>query len=94
MIPAEVIAQALSRHPWNSYPHAAHREHNFDSACGVCRGDVEALANVALYALAGAGMVAVSAEDLRTYLDRGTDLKAEAEALRRLRAALPERTSS
>ncbi|MFI7644155.1 hypothetical protein [Nonomuraea sp. NPDC049400] len=43
-------------------------------------------------ALTGAGMVVVSAEDLRTYLDRGKDLSAEVAALRRLRAALPEET--
>lgn len=45
-------------------------------------------------AVTEAGMVVVPAEDLRAYLDRGTDLKREVEAMRRLRAALPERTGN
>lgn len=52
----------------------------------------EDAATVVLGALAERGMVVVSAEDLRAYLNRGSDLKREVEAMNRLRAALPERT--
>ena len=55
--------------------------------CHICVGQAERHVR----AVERAGMVVVSAEDLRTYLDRGTDLKAEVDAVRRLRAALPER---
>lgn len=64
----------------------------------VCAGvpmsgsEAEDAARIALDALAGAGLVVVPAEDLRAYLDRGSDLKREVEAMNRLRAALPERT--
>lgn len=67
-IPQEAVqaaAEALGAHPWNSYPHAAHGEHNFDSACAVCRADLEPIARVVLEAaadaLADAGLVVVSA---------------------------------
>ncbi|MER7361891.1 hypothetical protein [Nonomuraea wenchangensis] len=54
-IPTEAVraaADALAAHPWNSYPHAAHREHNFDSACGVCSADLEPVARVVAEAVA------------------------------------------
>lgn len=97
MTPAEVIAQALAIHPWNSYPRAAHGEHNYDSACGVCRGDLEALANVAVHALAEAGRVLVpaayvvaalmspveltTAQDLRDHVHARDELLAAARAV-------------
>ena len=66
MTPAEMVASALAAHPWNSYPRSAHRDHEFDSGCAVCKGDVEALANVAVYALTDAGTRAdVEAERTR-----------------------------
>lgn len=95
--PAEVIAQALARHPWNSYHRAAHGEHGFGAACGVCRGDLEALANVAVDALAGAGQVIVpaayiavaltspveltTAQDLRDHVHARDELLAAARAV-------------
>src|ERR1043166_4986611 len=54
-LPEEAVqaaVEALGARPWNSYPRAAHREHNFDSACAVCRGDVEPIARVILEAAA------------------------------------------
>lgn len=41
-------AEALASHQWGDHPRAAHREHHFDSACKVCRGDIEAMAAVVL----------------------------------------------
>ncbi|MFI6296816.1 hypothetical protein ACIBEJ_34865 [Nonomuraea sp. NPDC050790] len=61
MTPAELIAQALDSHLWDSTSrYAAHKDHNYYGACGVCRGDVEMIAGALLHALAAAGMVVVS----------------------------------
>ena len=90
----QAAVEALGAHPWNSYPHAAHREHTFDSACMVCRADLEPIARVileaAVDALAGAGLVVVSAgehENLREAArivteNRWYERLAQAEALR------------
>ena len=75
MTPAEVIALHGCSRPENGHP------------CSICVGAAERHVRAAECA----GMVVVAAEDLRTYLDRGSDLKAEVDAVRRLRAALPER---
>ena len=48
----QAAVEALSAHPWNSYPHAAHRDHTFDSACMVCQADLEPIARVILEAAA------------------------------------------
>lgn len=56
----------------------------------VVQVEAAAIAERIVEALAAHGLVVVSVEDLRAYLDRGKDLPAEVEALRRLRAALPE----
>lgn len=56
-------------------------------------GEAAYAAQIVLDALAGAGFSVVSTGDLRAYLYRGKDLKAEAEAMNRLREiAGPERT--
>lgn len=34
---------ALVSHAWAPHPRSAHREHNYDSACAICRGDVAAM---------------------------------------------------
>ncbi|MFG1683530.1 hypothetical protein ACGFNP_25400 [Nonomuraea sp. NPDC049269] len=60
----QAAVEALGAHPWNSYPHAAHREHNFDSACMVCRADLEPIARVILEAAAPA----ITAQVLRGLL--------------------------
>jgi hypothetical protein len=99
-IPNEAVqaaAEALGAHRWNSYPRAAHREHNFDSACMVCRANLEPITRVVLEAavdaLAGAGQVVVSAEDLRTYVVDEEPLFSDyVSAQARLRAALPGRS--
>lgn len=55
LIPAEAVqaaAEALAAHPWNSYPHAAHGEHNFDVGCLVCQADLGPISRVALEAAA------------------------------------------
>lgn len=57
----------------------------------ISGGEAEDAARIAVDALAGAGLVVVSVEDLRAYLYRGKDLKAEVAAMNRLRAVLSER---
>jgi hypothetical protein len=46
-IHAEAV-EALASHQWGSLPDSAHRGHQFDSSCAVCRGDTEAMAAVVL----------------------------------------------
>ncbi|MEU6725530.1 hypothetical protein ABZ917_17625 [Nonomuraea wenchangensis] len=72
-------AEAAYGH-WSGYPKKI-RQQGHDDAARVLRA-----------AMGAAGLVVVSAEDLRAYLYRGSDLKREVEAMNRLRAALPERT--
>lgn len=101
-IPQEALqaaVEAVKAEQWRGgRPFAAHGNHQFDGGRAVCRGEVEAIVSVgvpaAVDALAGAGLVVVSAEDLRTYLHRGKDLKAEVAAMNRLRVALPEEVST
>ncbi|MFI7125962.1 hypothetical protein ACIBQ1_09730 [Nonomuraea sp. NPDC050153] len=59
----------------------------------VVQVEAAAISERIIDAFASQGMVVVSAEDLRTYLDRGKNLPAEVAAMNRLRAALPERTT-
>ena len=48
--------------------------------------EADLVGQIAVDALTGAGMAVVSLADLRAYLYRGKDLKAEVDAMNRLRA--------
>jgi hypothetical protein len=97
-------------------PWSIHKKHRFDSDCAVCGEDLPAIVAVALEAAApvlaaqvrreaaeeqrAAGMVVVSAEDLRaaadvlaTVNDPWRYISEEPELEARLRAVLPERST-
>ncbi|KAB8186906.1 hypothetical protein FH608_046295 [Nonomuraea phyllanthi] len=71
------------------------RAHECAWVSGASREDlVRATVEAAVDALAGAGLVVVSAEDLRAYTYRGVDMtEEERDAMNRLRAALPEESA-
>ncbi|SET50336.1 hypothetical protein [Nonomuraea wenchangensis] len=90
MTPAELIEKALREHLRLRLGKRALTDAMLDKPIMLSGREAEEGARIALDALAGAGLVVVSAEDLRAYLYRGSDLKREVEAMNRLRAALPE----
>lgn len=49
------LTAALLAEPWTSSPRAAHGEHQFDSGCAICQGDVDRLAAFVARFLADGG---------------------------------------
>ncbi|MEU6709971.1 hypothetical protein ABZ897_00715 [Nonomuraea sp. NPDC046802] len=89
MTPAEVVETALRKHMRLKITRTTIENAQRGWPIHMSGGEAETAARIAVDALATAGLVVVSAEDLRAYLDRGKDVRAEVDALRRLRAALP-----
>ena len=94
MTPAEAIETALREHMTVRLDRTRMEDTQRGRPIRLSGAEAEDGARIALDALAGAGLVVVSAHDLRTYLDKSTAVyKAAWDACTRLRAALPERKS-
>ncbi|MFI6594951.1 hypothetical protein ACIBHX_01815 [Nonomuraea sp. NPDC050536] len=85
---AKVIEAALRQHFALRLKPSALEQAQRGHLLYLSGAEAEYAARIAVDALAGAGLVVVSAEDLREYLFRGPNVLA---AAARLRAALPER---
>lgn len=97
MTPAEVMIAAILDREWWDHAKAAHRRHQYDAGCCVCRGDVLPMVEEALRGLDTAGFAVVADEDLRTAFAHWrrpvTNELGGQDAYDRLCAALPEETT-
>lgn len=91
--PAGVMVEAILDREWWDHAKAAHRHHQYDSGCCVCRGDVLPIVEEALRALDFAGFSVIADEDLRTAFAHWrrpvTNQLGGQDAYDRLHAALP-----
>ena len=94
MTPAELIEAALREHMRLKITRTTWEHAQRGLPVPLSEAEAEDASRIALDALAGAGYSVVSTGDLRAYLYRGKNLKAETEAMRRLlEIAGPERTT-
>lgn len=43
----ELLREAWATRNWGDWPNGAHLDHQYDGGCAICRGDLEAMADVA-----------------------------------------------